>query len=217
MSTNAHTSTSTAGHGTFFSARLGSFLAIAPLSVWVIIHIWHNLAAVWGPAEWQESATGYPNSGTMLLSSVVVFAPLVIHTVWGVRRLLISRPNNGRYNFFANFKFLLQRLSAIGVLLFLAAHVWLAFLHPRLVEGHAEPFAEFAHEMRHNLPTLPVYLLGTLGVAYHLANGVYTFAMSWGLAVSRGALKKFEYLAMGLFVVLLAMSWTAVFAVWSAG
>jgi succinate dehydrogenase / fumarate reductase cytochrome b subunit len=208
---------STGGHRAFINARLGSLLAIAPLGVWVVIHLWHNLAVLWGPEAWQEAVTGYPNTGAMLLSSFVVFAPLALHVIWGSRRLVISRPNNWSYGFFDNFKYLLQRLSAVGVLLFLAAHVWLAFLHPRIVEGHAERFADFAHEMRHNVPTLLVYLLGTLGVAYHLAYGVTTFAMTWGLCSSRAALHRVERLSIGIFVLLLAMSWAATFTIWAAG
>jgi len=215
MSTSAETSTG--GHRAFISERLGSLLAVAPLGLWVLVHLWHNLGALWGGTAWQEAVTGYPNAGAMMLSAFVVLAPLVLHALWGLRRILIARPNNGRYGFFGNFKYLLQRLSAVGVLLFLAAHIWLAFLEPRVLEGHAELFADFAHEMRHNIPTLPVYLLGTLGVAYHLANGVYTFAMSWGLAVSRASLKAFERFSIVLFLVLLGMSWASIFAVWSAG
>lgn len=201
----------------FIRDRLGSFLAVVPLSLWVLVHLWHNLAALQGPAAWQHAVTGYETSGAMLLSGVISLVPLLLHTAWGIGRLFTSRPNAVHYTFFANFKYLLQRLSAVGVLLFLGAHIWLAFLHPRLIEGHPEQFAEFAQEMRHDVATLPVYLLGTLGVAYHLANGIATFAMSWGLTGTRASLRRFEWFSMGFFVVLLAMSWSAVFALWSAG
>jgi succinate dehydrogenase / fumarate reductase cytochrome b subunit len=216
MSTTTAQST-TAGHRAFISSRLASLLAIAPLSLWVVVHLWNNLAALQGPSQWQEAVTGYETTGSLILSSVIVLAPLAIHTVWGIKRLLMSRPNNRRYGFFENFKYLLQRISAIGVFFFILAHLWLAFIHPRAVEGHPEQFADFAREMRHDPATLPVYLLGTLGVAYHLANGVYGFAMTWGLAASRASLRRVQQLAMGLFVVLLGMSWAAVFALWSAG
>jgi succinate dehydrogenase / fumarate reductase, cytochrome b subunit len=206
-----------AGRRAFLGSRLGSFLAIVPLGVWVIVHLWHNLAALQSPEAWQHAVTGYETSGAMILSSVIVLAPLLLHTIWGLGRLVTSRPNNLRYGFFANLKYLLQRLSAVGVLLFLGAHLWLAFFHPRVFEGHPERFADFAHEMRRDAATLPVYLLGTLGVSYHLANGIYGFAMTWGLAASRAALRGFERAAMATFVILLAMSWAAVYALWRAG
>ena len=71
--------------------------------------------------------------------------------------------------------------------------------------------------MRHHGPTLTVYLLGTLGVAYHLANGLHSFAMGWGLVVSRRALRKLDGVAVAIFLALLAMSWSAIYALWAAG
>lgn len=208
---------STAGQRAFIGSRLASLLAIAPLGVWVILHLWHNLAALQGPEAWQQAVTGYETTGSLIVTSVVVLAPLVLHTAWGFKRLWMSRPNNQRYGFYENFKYLLQRVSAVGAFFFIIAHLWLAFIHPRFVEGHPEQFADFTQEMRHNPPTLPVYLLGTLGVAYHLANGVYGFAMTWGVAASRASLRKFQHLSIGLFVILLGMSWAAVFALFFAG
>lgn len=201
----------------FLSSRLASALALAPLGVWTIDHVWDNLAAFSGPNEWQAAVTGHSHPVALVITSAVVLAPLVLHTIWGLDRLRTSRPNNARYGTFANLKYLLQRLSAVGVLLFLGAHIWLAFIRPRFVLGHAETFADISREMRHHGPTLVVYLLGTLGVAYHLANGVYGVAMGWGLAASRSSLKKVEIASLALFAGLLAMSWGAVYAFWRAG
>lgn len=197
--------------------RLGSLLAVLPLSVWVVHHLWANLSAFQGSAAWKESVTDFPHPVAQLITSILVLLPLVLHTVWGVGRLLVARPNNVRYTFFANLKYLLQRLSAIGVLLFLGAHIWLAMLHPRLVEGHAETFLDIATQMRTHRPTLIVYLLGTLGVSYHLANGLSTFAMGWGIVSSKAALKRVDWLAAFVFVILLGMSWAVIWAFWQAG
>jgi succinate dehydrogenase / fumarate reductase cytochrome b subunit len=141
----------------------------------------------------------------------------LLHTIWGIGRLRTSSPNNLRYGFFANIKYLLQRLSAAGVLLFLGAHIWLAFLQPRVMRGQAETFADLSHEMHHHGPTLVVYLLGTLGVAYHLANGLYGFAMGWGFTATRASLRKLERASIAFFILLLAMSWGAIYGLWRAG
>src|SRR5258708_27128034 len=131
--------------GAFLRARLASVLAIAPLGVWTVLHLWNNLAAFDGPDAWQTAVTRYPHPFAEALTGVVVLAPLALHTVWGIGRLASSRPNNLRYGTYANLKYALQRLSAVGLLLFLGAHLWKALLEPRLVEGRAEPFAELAH------------------------------------------------------------------------
>ena len=206
-----------AARSSFIRARVASALAIAPLGVWTCIHLWNNLAAFQGQDAWQSAVTEYPHPFAEALTGVIVLVPLALHVVWGIGRLGSSRPNNARYGFYTNLKYLLQRLSAVGVLLFLGAHLWLAFIRPRIVEGHAEAFSDIAHEMHFHGPTLAVYLLGTLGVAYHLANGVQTFCMTWGLISSKRGLARLEWAAISLFVVLLLMSWGAVYALWAAG
>ena len=181
------------------------------------MHVWENLAAFAGAGAWEREVTGHAHPAAHALTATVVFAPLLIHTVWGLGRLATSRPNLGRYKTYDNLKYALQRLSAIGVLLFIGAHVWLAYLRPRWIEGHAERFADIAREMRWHTPTLVVYLLGTFGVAYHLANGLNTFAFGWGLCTTRRAVRRWEIGSLVLFVALWAMSWAAVFALWRAG
>ena len=201
----------------FLRSRLGSLLAVVPLGVWTVAHLVNNLSAFSGAAAWQADVTEYRNPVVFFASGVVALLPLALHTVWGIGRLVTARPNNVRYKYFGNLKYTLQRLSAVGVLLFLGAHLWLAFLHPRITTGRPEPFADISHEMHHHLPTLAVYLLGTLGVSYHLANGLYSFSMGWGIAVSRRALKRLDVGVIVAFLLLLAMSWGAIYALWDAG
>ncbi len=223
MSTASPASTSIAtaagrqARSSFFRARLASALGILPLGVWTVVHLWHNLSAFQGADAWQSAVTEYPHPVAQALTGILVLLPIAIHAVWGIGRLVTSRPNNVRYNFYANLKYLLQRLSAIGLLLFLGAHLWRALLHPRLVEGQAETFAGIAQEMHFNTPTLVVYVLGTLAVSYHLANGAQTFCMGWGIVTSQRGLRRLEGAALTLFFLLLIMSWAAVYALWAAG
>jgi len=205
-----------AADGAFLRSRVGSLLAVFPLGIWTINHLWNNLAAFKGAQAWQTAVTEYPHPLAHLVTMIVVLLPVVLHTIWGISRMAQTRPNIQKYTFWGNVKFILQRLSAMGLVLFLGAHVWLAMLHPRFVQGHAEPFADISEQMRHHMPTLAVYVLGTLGVSYHLANGLHTFAMGWGLVVSRRALRKFDVAVIGLFLVFLGMGWSAVYALWAA-
>lgn len=216
MSTAATSAASHTDRG-FLRARLASALAIAPLGVWTVVHLWNNLAAFKGGAEWERAVTEYDHPIAFFFSSLIALLPLGLHTVWGIGRLFTVKPNNVRYRYFANVKYALQRLSAIGVLLFLGAHLWKAMLEPRLMHGRAETFADISNMMHHHLPTLLVYVLGVLGVAYHLANGVQTFAMGWGIVTSQSALRRLEKSIILLFLLLLAMGWAGVYALWAAG
>jgi succinate dehydrogenase / fumarate reductase cytochrome b subunit len=160
--------------------------------------------------------TGHPSAATQIITAVVVLVPLLWHTVWGIARMARSRPAVG-LGFFSNLRYIVQRLSAIGLLFFLGAHLWLAWMQPRFVEGRAEPFSDIAREMHHHAPTLVVYLLGTLAIAYHLANGLWSFCMGWGIGVGKTALDWIERLAFLLFFAFLALGWGAIFALYRAG
>lgn len=201
----------------FDRARIASLLAIAPLGVWTVLHLWDNLSAYSGPQAWEQAVTGSRHPLNQVLLAVIVLLPLLLHTVWGIGRLASFRANNVRYPNYDNLKYLLQRLSAIGLLGFVGAHLWLAWFQPRFVEGRPEPFADISHEMAHHTPTLVVYILGVLAVSYHLANGIQGFAMGQGLVASAGALKRLEWVVYLAFIVFLAMGWGAVFALWRAG
>jgi succinate dehydrogenase / fumarate reductase cytochrome b subunit len=203
--------------GAFVRDRMGSLLAVVPLGVWTVAHLWHNLSAFKGAAAWQADVTEYGHPIAFFASSLVALLPLGLHTVWGIGRLFSMRPNTVKYRFYGNLKYTLQRLSAVGILLFLGAHIWLAMLHPRITTGRPEPWADITHEMHHHMPTLAVYVLGTLGVAYHLANGLHTFTMGWGIVSSRRALRRLEVATVAFFLVLLGMSWGVIYALWDAG
>jgi succinate dehydrogenase / fumarate reductase cytochrome b subunit len=198
-------------------SRLGSFLAVVPLSIWVVNHLWDNLAAFQGAEAWQSAVTQYKHPYAQMATFLVVILPLLFHTGWGIVRLLSFKPNLGAYPNYGNLKYIIQRVAGVGVLFFLGAHLWLAFLHPRLVEGHAEPFSDIAREMHFHLPTLMVYLLGVLGTAYHIANGLQGFAMGWGLLASERSMRRFEPWSIVIFLVLLAMGWGAIYALYNAG
>ena len=50
--------------------------------------------------------------------------------------------------------------------------------------------------------TLTVYMFGILGAAYHLANGLATFCITWGLTISPRAQARMTSVALVLFLVI---------------
>jgi succinate dehydrogenase / fumarate reductase cytochrome b subunit len=216
MSTASH-STTASRSGTFLRGRVASLLAIAPLGMWTVNHLWNNLSAFQNADAWENAVTTYAHPFAQLFTGIMVLVPLVLHTVWGIGRLFSSRANVRAYPMWENVKYVVQRLSAIGVLFFLGAHIFKAMIEPRLKTGQGERFTDIAWHMRHHTPTLVVYLLGTLAVAYHLANGIATFALGWGLVSTKAALRRAEWLNWTVFAILLAMSWGSIYALWIAG
>lgn len=219
---NSSTVTSTqdpaaAGSSSLLWTRFASLISILPLGVWTVNHLWDNLAALSGARAWQVAVTQHDHPVAHGATVFIVLLPLVLHAIWGLQRLFSFRPNNIRYSNYTNLKYIVQRITAVGALGFLGAHIWLAMLRPRLLLGQAETFADISREMHHHMPTLVVYLLGTVAVCYHLANGISGFAWTWGLATGRKSLKMFDRLAIITFVILTAMSWTAIWALYRAG
>lgn len=199
----------------FAFAKLGSFIGLIPLGVWTAVHLWSNLAAFDGATRWSENVTHHANRlGELFgLSALVLF--ILWHTLWGLRRMRAGKPNAQPY--FGNLRWWLQRLSALGLLGFLGAHVYLAKLEPLLETGRPEPFQDLAAHMAHNPPTLIVYILGIAAIAYHLGNGLWNFSFSFGLLTSQRGLKWGTWVAALVVVALLIVGWLAVFALWQAG
>lgn len=218
MSTSA-TPVSAAPAARISRKQILSLFGFVPLGVYVVLHLWTNLYSWGGPAVFDaqlERTRSHP--AFLFLEVFGLGLPILVHTVLGLVEIVRSRPNNVRYGYFDNLKYLLQRISAIGLALFIGAHVWLARIRPSVspdefaVNGH-ETWNGMHHafnEIEFGLPiTLIVYVLGLLGVSYHLANGVYTFGIRWGLALSPSGRKRLQAVSAVLFVVLLGMSYGA--------
>ena len=86
-----------------------------------------------------------------------------------------------------------------------------------MLEGHPESFVDLAEHMHFHWPTLATYVLGILAVAFHMANGLQSFCMGWGVVTSQKGLRRLEGAALLVFVLLLGMGWGAVYALWAAG
>lgn len=85
------------------------------------------------------------------------------------------------------------------------------------MRGHYDTFADMHHAvaidpMRY--ATLPVYLLGTLGVAYHLANGFWTAGLTLGLTPGERGQRRLQIFAAILFLFLLTLSYGTIYAIY---
>src|SRR5207248_9532424 len=145
-----------------------------PLGIWTANHLWNQLAAFAGARSWEESVTAHSNPAAAALTFTVVMVPLVWHVGWGIVRLARTRSSTVRN--VSNLRYWLQRAAALGLLAFLGAHLWLAWIQPRFVVCRPEPFSDIAREMHHHTPPPIVYILGVLAIAYHLGTGLRSFA-----------------------------------------
>jgi succinate dehydrogenase / fumarate reductase cytochrome b subunit len=182
---------------------------VVPLGVYVVLHLWTNLASLDGAEHFNQALVASRNHPAFIFLEVFgLGVPLLVHTGLGLREIFRMRPNNARYNYFGNLEYVLQRIAALGLLLFIGAHVWRARVLPAMTaEGHET--WQGMHEALSEPITFGVYALGMLGVSYHLANGLRTAAIRLGLVVSEPAQRRAQWVAVGVLILLLAMSGAA--------
>ncbi len=198
------TATTTRARG-LSSKQIMSLLGIAPLSIYVLAHLWTNMYSLAGADAFNARVAESRQSPAFLFLEIFgLGAPIAVHAFIGLQLIFRMRPNNGAYRNLPNLKYLLQRLSGLGILLFLGAHVIKARILPA-TEGHTESWSGM-HEALSEPLTFSVYALGLLGVSFHLANGLWTAAMTWGVTVSPEAQRRTGVLSILFFLVLLGMS-----------
>jgi len=133
-----------------------------------------------------------------------IFLPILFHTVYGIWITLSGQPNVGNYPYAKNYFYVLQRISAAIIVLFIFFHVL------SLKYGAFGTSLSFdpEHSMKtvgrhfdHGLLVWFVYPIGILASCYHLANGFWTAAITWGLTVSNASQRRWGLICTGLFFV----------------
>ncbi|MEO8431315.1 MAG: hypothetical protein ABI592_07385 [Acidobacteriota bacterium] len=195
----------------FWSRRIFSFLGIGPLAVYVVWHLLNNIYAIGGPAAFDARLAAATKSPVYRPAIwLFVYLPFAIHAAIGLVITFRSRPNVGRLPAFRNWKYVLQRVSAIGVLLFVPAHVYKTRIEPW--RGGFPIDFHHMHEGMIEPVTFAVYVLGMLGVCFHLANGLWLAGITWGFFVGPNGQRRGEILSIVFGVVLLLLSFGAIFA-----
>ena len=193
----------------FWLGKLFSFLGLFPLGGYVVLHLYKNMTSLGGEEAFNQYIDQSRSMPMMVVFMVLLlWIPIAFHGIYGLFAMKKSRANFSRAPFFGNFKYLLQRLSGIGLLLFIPAHIYKTRIEPGFFDSHMD----FYHMMEglHEPLTLTVYILGVLGVAYHLGNGVWQFSIGWGIARTEAGMKRIEKLSYLIFALVLLMGYSAI-------
>ncbi len=216
MEATETTTTSPGISRAYIWTKVFSFLGVVPLAVFTVIHLYGNLTAIQGPEAFNDhlvKTRAFPFID--LLTILFIWVPFVMHAIWGMMKIKNARPNNIRFNYWDNLRYITQRVSAIGVMLFVPAHIFKSKIQPTWLEGHP---ATFQHMLELAEPvTFVVYLLGILGVAYHVANGLWQAAIGWGFTTTQKAMNRMQVFCILLFIVLLTMGYASLFTFARAG
>lgn len=161
----------------------------------------------------------------LLMEIFVLWLPIAFHSIFGLYIATTGKSNTTHYAYKDNWRYTLQRISGYVGLLFIFYHVatlrwgW-TFLVPGGTQwSHYYASSTLAAALRGD-PTgqwtiLGVlvslfYLLGVSMLVYHLANGLWTAAITWGITISERAQRQWGIACAALGIALMGAGWSAV-------
>lgn len=192
---------------TFLLRKLHQLSGIVPLGAFFAVHMYTNSTAMNGAAVFNEHVQDIHHMPYLIFIEVFgIFLPLLFHSIYGVLISTESRPNVLGYGYARNWFYFFQRATGIFLFVFLLFHILnLRFgLIPGL-ESYSNPVAGNAHrafsivaaEFK-NVSILIFYIFGVVATSWHLAYGLWLFAVDWGIVIGEKAQKYSLYLCIGL-------------------
>jgi succinate dehydrogenase cytochrome b subunit len=195
----------------FYWKRLHSLLGVVPLGLFLLVHFYNGSYVFAGREAFDMHLRKLDDLPYVFPFEIVfIYLPVLFHGFLGLWLGLRAKYNNLSNPYFSNLRYTLQRVSGIGVLLFVFAHVYMTQIAPRIYH-YTSQFDHFTEGMREPA-TLIVYLLGILGVTYHFANGLWTFGITWGITSGPRAQRATTWAAMLIFVITLFIGYNTIFA-----
>ncbi len=194
----------------FWLHRLHSLAGIIPIGGFVAFHLYENYAALKGAEHYNEVARKLQVMPfSLALEIAVIGVPIFFHGIYGLFITATAAPNQKSY--VRNWMYNLQRVSGVILFAYILFHLWTTrFVH---VVNHEELdlFAQVAGVVA-NRWLLAFTILGILSATFHLANGIWSFCIVWGITVSPRSQKWLEYVSVAVFLVLSYIGVRAIFA-----
>jgi succinate dehydrogenase / fumarate reductase cytochrome b subunit len=207
----------------FLIRRLHSLSGLVPVGAYMVVHLLTNLSVVDSPGTFQRNVYMIHSLGKALpfVEWGFIFLPLIFHAVIGVVIIRGGLPNTGSYPLARNWRYTLQRVTGMIALVFILWHVfqmhgwihadwWLNLIGREklgdLAGGQFDPYNAATSAAVALAPAAMalLYAVGVLACVYHLANGLWTMGITWGVWISPAAQRRADYVCSG-FGVLLAI------------
>jgi len=182
----------------FLIRRLHSLSGLIPVGVFLFMHLATN-ASVLAPGtpggEFQKSVERIHALGPLLVPVEIVgiLIPLLFHTIVGFQIIFTSRSNAQHYPYGANVRYTLQRATGMIAFVFIVYHLWqMHWLGKGLGGGKFElhdasgaPAGAIttANAIQAAWYIAPLYAVGVLSSVFHLANGIWTSLITWGVTI----------------------------------
>ncbi len=194
--------------------KLHSLTGIVPIGIFLVQHLTLNSFALAGPEKFNAVIDFFnktmPRHILHVLEWGFIFLPLLFHALYGLVITAHGQVNVGQYGYWRNWMYLLQRVTGVLLVVFIATHVWGTTISHRLFGTNI--YYDGMKEYFNNGWLVAFYLLGITSATFHLANGIWNFAIRWGITVSERSQQVSAKVCAVIFVLLTALGWTALFA-----
>lgn len=206
------------GRNEFLIRRLHSLTGLIPVGAYMVVHLVTNASVLEGPGKFQQQVYLIHSLGAVLpvVEWVFIFLPIIFHGVVGLFITAEMIPNNATYQYTSNFRYTMQRVTGMIAFAFIAWHVfhmhgwfhaewWASNVSGPLGGANFDPYnaaSSAALAMRSPL-AIVIYTIGVLACVYHLANGIWTMGITWGLWTTPNAMRR-ALVGSAVFGVLLA-------------
>jgi succinate dehydrogenase / fumarate reductase cytochrome b subunit len=199
--------------------KLHQLSGIVPLGLFLLEHFYTNSKALAGAAHFNDAVKDLQAIPYILLVEIGgIFIPLIYHAVYGLVITVEARPNNLNYPYARNWFYLIQRITGVILFLFITFHV-LNFrfglvpgLNTTSVAHRPDLAFDIVSREFHLVPIFLIYVVGITATVWHFANGIWLFAVDWGIAIGERAQKLTGYACIAFGVVLLLVGLNAAIA-----
>ncbi len=197
----------------FLLRRLHSLSGLVPVGAYMVVHLLTNASVLNGTASFQKNVDIIHSLGRALpvVEWVFIFIPLIFHAGYGFVRIYDSQANAAEYPYPKNIRYTLQRITGMVAFVYILFHV--AQLH-HLGFGQFDPehaTSSAAQAIGSSFWMQAWYVVGVLACVYHLANGIWTSGITWGLWTSPAAQRRADYVCWGFGFLVAVIGMSALF------
>jgi succinate dehydrogenase / fumarate reductase cytochrome b subunit len=200
---------------TFVFRKLHQLTGILPLGAFLLEHFYTNSKAMTGPADFNNAVRDLQSIPYVIFVEIGgIFLPLIYHAVYGLFITWEMRPNNLSYPYPRNWFYSIQRITGMILFFFITFHVLnfrfglIPGLNELSVADHPNQAFEIVSREFRNVVIFVVYLVGITSTVWHLANGLWLFAVDWGIVIGERAQRMAGYacIAFGLLLLLVGIN-----------
>jgi succinate dehydrogenase / fumarate reductase cytochrome b subunit len=192
----------TISDSTYFSLkRLHSLSGVLPIGAFLLEHFFTNSRAVQGAAAFDRAAADLASLPyVVLLEALGIWLPILFHMVLGILIATTAQSNLGRHGYARNWQYALQRWSGLFLVVYIVFHTWSTRFSAEAMR--APSLFAYMHEHLSHPAVFVFYVLGTLAACFHFGNGLFGFAIHWGIATGRGAQRAAASIGLAIALVL---------------